>query len=55
MLIVSVDPSLSKMAVVVWRDDVPVAWRVFRTGESKCKKKLQSVQYFDSVHKQINY
>ena len=55
MLIVSVDPSLSKMAVVVWRDDIPVAWRVFRTGESKCKKKLQSVQYFDSVHKQINY
>lgn len=55
MLIVSVDPSLSKMAVIVWRDDVPVAWKVFRTGESKCKKKLNSVKYFGSIHEQINY
>ena len=55
MLIVSVDPSLSKMAVVIWRDDVPVAWNVFRTGDSKCKKKLNSVKYFGSIHEQINY
>ena len=55
MLIVSVDPSLSKMAVVIWRDGVPVAWNVFRTGDSKCKKKLNSVNYFGSIHEQINY
>ena len=55
MLIVSVDPSLSKMAIIVWRDDVPVAWNVFRTGDSKCKKKLNSVNYFGSIHEQINY
>ena len=55
MLIVSCDPSISKFACIVWRDGVPVAWRVFRTGEAKCKKKLQSVQYFDSVAQQIHY
>jgi len=55
LLIVSADTSLSKFSVIIWRDGVPVNHHLFRTGEAKCKKKLQSVKYFDNMHEQVNW
>jgi len=55
MLVVSCDTSLSKFAVIIWRDNFPVAWKVFRTGEEKCKKKLNNVKYFSDIKEQINW
>ena len=47
-VIVSCDTSTSKFAVVVWIDGKPVDRKVFKTGETKVKKKLKSVTYFDN-------
>ena len=45
--VLSIDPSLAKCAVVVWNDNVPVFWDVFKSGGIECKKKLKSVTYFE--------
>ena len=54
-VIVSCDTSLSKFAVVVWIDGKPIDRKVFKTGETKVKKKLKSVTYFDNKIEQINW
>ena len=54
-VIVSCDTSTSKFAVVVWIDGKPIDRKVFKTGETKVKKKLKSVTYFDNKIEQINW
>ena len=53
--VLSIDPSLAKCAVVVWNDNVPVFWDVFKSGGIECKKKLKSVTYFEKEVDKIDF
>ena len=53
--VLSIDPSLAKCAVVVWDDNVPVFWDVFKSGGIECKKKLKSVTYFEKEVDKIDF
>lgn len=53
--VLSIDPSLAKCAVVVWNDNVPVFWGVFKSGGIECKKKLKSVTYFEKEVDKIDF
>ena len=53
--VLSIDQSLSKCAVVVWNDNVPVFWDVFKSGGIECKKKLKSVTYFEKEVDKIDF
>lgn len=53
--VMSVDPSLAKCAVVVWKDNEPVFWDVFKSGGIECKKKLKSVTYFEKEVDKIDF
>lgn len=53
--VLSIDPSLAKCAVVVWNDNVPVFWDVFKSGGVECKKKLKSVTYFEKEVDKIDF
>lgn len=53
--VLSIDPSLAKCAVVVWNDNVPVFWDVFKSGGNECKKKLKSVTYFEKEVDKIDF
>ena len=53
--VLSIDPSLAKCAVVVWNDNVPVFWEVFKSGGIECKKKLKSVTYFEKEVDKIDF
>lgn len=53
--VLSIDQSLAKCAVVVWNDNVPVFWDVFKSGGIECKKKLKSVTYFEKEVDKIDF
>lgn len=53
--VLSIDPSLAKCAVVVWNDNAPVFWDVFKSGGVECKKKLKSVTYFEKEVDKIDF
>lgn len=53
--VLSIDPSIAKCAVVVWNDNVPVFWDVFKSGGIECKKKLKSVTYFEKEVDKIDF
>lgn len=53
--VLSIDQSLAKCAVVVWNDNVPVFWGVFKSGGIECKKKLNSVTYFEKEVDKIDF
>lgn len=53
--VLSIDQSLAKCAVVVWNDDVPIFWDVFKSGGIECKKKLKSVTYFEKEVDKIDF
>lgn len=53
--VMSIDPSIAKCAVVVWNDNVPVFWDVFKSGGIECKKKLKSVTYFEKEVDKIDF
>lgn len=53
--VLSIDPSLAKCAVVVWNDNIPVFWDVFKSGGIECKKKLKSVTYFEKEVDKIDF
>ena len=55
MKLLSIDQSLSKAAVVIWDNNIPVSRNVIRTGKSDCKKKVENVNYFDTTIEQIIY
>lgn len=53
--VLSIDQSLAKCAVVVWNDNIPVFWDVFKSGGIECKKKLKSVTYFEKEVDKIDF
>lgn len=53
--VLSIDQSISKCAVVVWQNNEPIYWDVFKSGGSECKKKLKSVTYFDKEVDKIDF
>lgn len=53
--VLSIDQSLAKCAVVVWNDNAPVFWDVFKSGGIECKKKLKSVTYFEKEVDKIDF
>ena len=53
--VLSIDQSLAKCAVVVWNDNVPIFWDVFKSGGIECKKKLKSVTYFEKEVDKIDF
>lgn len=53
--VLSIDQSISKCAVVVWNDNVPIFWDVFKSGGIECKKKLKSVTYFEKEVDKIDF
>ena len=53
--VLSIDPSIAKCAVVVWNDNVPIFWDVFKSGGIECKKKLKSVTYFEKEVDKIDF
>ncbi|MGL5013483.1 MAG: hypothetical protein ACRC6V_04210 [Bacteroidales bacterium] len=53
--VLSIDPSIAKCAVVVWNDNVPIFWDVFKSGGVECKKKLKSVTYFEKEVDKIDF
>lgn len=53
--VLSIDPSIAKCAVVVWNDNKPVFWDVFKSGGIECKKKLKSVTYFEKEVDKIDF
>ena len=53
--VLSIDQSLAKCAVVVWKDNVPIFWDVFKSGGIECKKKLKSVTYFEKEVDKIDF
>ena len=53
--VLSIDPSLAKCAVVVWNDNTPIFWDVFKSGGIECKKKLKSVTYFEKEVDKIDF
>ena len=53
--VMSIDPSIAKCAVVVWNDNVPIFWDVFKSGGIECKKKLKSVTYFEKEVDKIDF
>lgn len=53
--VLSIDQSISKCAVIVWKDSKPVFWDVFKSGGIECKKKLKSVTYFDKEVDKIDF
>ena len=53
--VLSIDPSLAKCAVVVWNDNVPIFWDVFKSGGIECKKKMKSVTYFEKEVDKIDF
>lgn len=53
--VLSIDQSLAKCAVVVWNDNTPIFWDVFKSGGIECKKKLKSVTYFEKEVDKIDF
>ncbi|ULG01754.1 hypothetical protein phiA047_0023 [Aeromonas phage phiA047] len=53
--VLSIDQSLAKCAVVVWNDNTPIFWEVFKSGGIECKKKLKSVTYFEKEVDKIDF
>ena len=53
--LITIDQSLSKTAMIEWDGGVPTAVHVFRSGSTKAKKQLVTVEYFDSPDEQIEY
>ena len=53
--VMSIDPSIAKCAVVVWNDNIPIFWEVFKSGGIECKKKLKSVTYFEKEVDKIDF
>ena len=53
--VLSIDQSIAKCAVIVWNDNVPIFWEVFKSGGIECKKKLKSVTYFDKEVDKIDF
>lgn len=53
--VLSIDPSIAKCAVVVWNDNVPIFWDVFKSGGVECKKKLKNVTYFEKEVDKIDF
>lgn len=53
--ILSIDQSISKCAVIVWNNNEPIYWDVFKSGGSECKKKLKSVHYFQKEVDKIDF
>lgn len=53
--VLSIDPSIAKCAVVVWNDNIPIFWDVFKSGGIECKKKLKSVTYFEKEVDKIDF
>ena len=53
--VLSIDPSIAKCAVVVWNDNIPIFWDVFKSGGVECKKKLKSVAYFEKEVDKIDF
>lgn len=53
--VLSIDPSIAKCAVVVWNDNVPIFWDVFKSGGIECKKKLKGVTYFEKEVDKIDF
>lgn len=53
--VLSIDQSISKCAVVVWNDNTPIFWDVFKSGGIECKKKLKSVTYFEKEVDKIDF
>ncbi len=51
----SVDQSLSKCSIIIWVDDIDDYSCILKTGASKVKKKLKSVNYFDTIEEQIHF
>lgn len=41
--------------MVVWKDDEPVFWDVFKSGGIECKRKLKSVTYFEKEVDKIDF
>ena len=53
--VLSIDQSLAKCAVIVWNDNIPIFWDVFKSGGIECKKKLKSVTYFEKEVDKIDF
>lgn len=53
--VMSIDPSIAKCAVVVWNNNTPIFWDVFKSGGIECKKKLKSVTYFEKEVDKIDF
>ena len=53
--VLSIDPSIAKCAVIVWQNNEPIYWNVFKSGGTECKKKLKSVTYFDKEVDKIDF
>ena len=53
--VMSIDSSIAKCAVIVWQNNEPIYWNVFKSGGTECKKKLKSVTYFDKEVDKIDF
>lgn len=53
--VMSIDPSIAKCAIVIWKDNEPVYWDVLKAGGSESKKKSKSVTYFDNDVDKIDF
>ena len=53
--VLSIDQSIAKCAVIVWQNNEPIYWNVFKSGGTECKKKLKSVTYFDKEVDKIDF
>ena len=54
-MIIAIDQSLSKCAIVVLNGSEIVSKEVIRTGSASVKTRKKSVVYFPDVHDQINF
>lgn len=55
MLILGIDQSLAKCALVLMKDRKPIKNFVIKTGKSSAKTKRQKVHYYDTLQGQIHH